>query len=227
MQARASPGPLVPYESKDAMTATAKDRLDAVTAELKRRGVVDVKLTLSPEAKNHPFEEVAGQVASFLEAYLRGEAKPVYFIDAELPPGVDERQLEDLASSEFETAMAGGVSRDNFERLAKTVAAKVVQAHARQHQAFMPLLGRVLEASVGPQEPSLTPEVIQALLHARRHAQQPCDDTSDSAALERASNALLGSVNAAWRSLGLKPSVSENDAQAFLAGVATEAATKT
>lgn len=65
-----------------------------------------------------------------------------------------------------------------------------------------------------PAAQAVAPAVIKALLHARRHGQQPCDDPRDLAALERASNALLGSVNEAFRSLGMKPSVSEADALA-------------
>lgn len=204
-----------------------RDRLQALSAALASRGVVDIKLTLSPEAAGTPFETVAGDVADFLEAYMRGEARPIEFIDAELPYGPEEFDLKNLARAEFENALNFGITYDNFERLALHVAKVVNAGHVKQRQALVPLLERVVKATVAPSAPAVTPEVIKALLHARRHGQQPCDNPADGAALERAGNELLGSVNAAWRSLGLKPSVSEHDALALVAGASSEAATKT
>jgi hypothetical protein len=62
-----------------------------------------------------------------------------------------------------------------------------------------------------------TREVIAALAHARRFAHQPCENPADGFQLKRASSALLADLNAAWRSLGLKPSIREEDAVAALA----------
>lgn len=209
------------------MTPEAKSRLNEVTAELRRRGVVDVKLTLSPEAAGLPADQVAQDVLAFFSAYLRGSPRPLEAFDAELPSVPDEFELKDLAASEFEVAMSSGVSRDNFERLAMAVALKVSKAHVLQNQAVLPLLERVLHATVTPSQPLVTPEVIKALLHARHHAQQPGDDPSDLVLLAKAGRELLRAVNDAWRSLGLKPSISEQDALDYIAGQSEEKTTKT
>lgn len=61
------------------MTATLSpdQRLKNVQAELERRGVVSIGLTLSPSAKDAPLDEVKADVANFFEAYLEGRTKPL------------------------------------------------------------------------------------------------------------------------------------------------------
>jgi hypothetical protein len=74
----------------------------------------------------------------------------------------------------------------------------------------------VNDAAAQAEPVAATREVIAALAHARRFAHQPCENPADGFQLKRASSALLADLNAAWRSLGLKPSIREEDAVATL-----------
>lgn len=197
------------------MTAQSDSRLATAQAELTRRGVVDVRFTLNPEFAGSR-EELADDVANMLEAYLRGEGKVIEAIDDMLPPSTEDRELEDLARSSFEGAMASGVDFDAFRKLAFQVAATVRKAEIAQRQGLLPLLNRVGQVEVRHGAPLVTLEVIHALCHARSFGQQPCENPADSLQLKKASSALLGSVNAAWRSLGLRPPIPEAEAVAAL-----------
>lgn len=60
---------------------TGMERLRVVQEELKARGVLDVKFAWAPDVHDHTADDVAGQVADLLGAYMRGECKNVRLYD--------------------------------------------------------------------------------------------------------------------------------------------------
>jgi hypothetical protein len=63
---------------------TTADRLNAVSARLKARGVVDAKLTFDPEVVLASKDAVKNSVVLMLEQYLDGEYAPLTFSDKHL-----------------------------------------------------------------------------------------------------------------------------------------------
>jgi hypothetical protein len=56
---------------------TGRERLKAVQERLIARGVLDVKMTLAPNAYEHGIDKVAGDLADLLESYLDGRCRLV------------------------------------------------------------------------------------------------------------------------------------------------------
>lgn len=64
---------------------TGVERLLIVQEKLKQAGVRDVKFCWAPDAFKTPFDELCGNVADWLEAYLRGDFSEVTFADGTCP----------------------------------------------------------------------------------------------------------------------------------------------
>lgn len=58
---------------------TGKERLQAVQEKLIAAGVRDVKFTWGPKAAETPYDELCGNVADWLEAFLHGEFTEMEF----------------------------------------------------------------------------------------------------------------------------------------------------
>lgn len=59
------------------VSLSPNQRLATVQAELERRGVTSIGITLAPGAKNAPLDAVKTDVADFFEAYLAGRTTPI------------------------------------------------------------------------------------------------------------------------------------------------------
>lgn len=56
---------------------SANTRLQEMQSALKKRGLRDVKFFFSPGMLSKPSSVVAGNVADFLDAYLKGRSKSI------------------------------------------------------------------------------------------------------------------------------------------------------